>query len=114
MLKVADQADPDSMVVVRIIGRLAMGPMLLFCPAGTYLDLSITRVRPVSDDEVVAEFVPAADILVEAIERGSPTRVTGAVMDDDAGPTPAYSAGRQPAVGSAEAMRRLANRLDVR
>ena len=85
VIEIADQADPDAMLIVILVRRLAVCPMFLLQPSRPDFDLSVRRVRAVADDKVIAELIPAFGS-VPFIKAFGATDIGCAVMDDDALP----------------------------
>lgn len=81
------QADSDAVLVVVVVRSLAVGTVLLLVPARSNLDESIWSSRSVSDDEVVAQLVPAILLTVVLVESLRSAAFCPAVMDHDRRPS---------------------------
>ena len=94
--KVADQADADSVLVVVVARRLAVGAVLLLVPARTNLDLTIACAGAVSNHEMITQLVPTL-IAMLAIKQLRRTARRRAVMKHNGRPSPAEaSTDRKP------------------
>src|SRR5581483_8604521 len=83
VVEVADEADADAVLVVLLdAGVGAVDSLVLAQPARADLDLAVRRLRPVADDEVVAEPVLPLP-RVSAVERRRAALVRRRVVDDD-------------------------------
>ena len=81
MFKVADKANANRTLVEPIAFEVAAEELL--APAWADLDLPITRVDAVADDEVVGQSIFHAAASVAGIVLGSVAEFDCAVVDDD-------------------------------
>ena len=77
------------MLVEVVVQRLAVGAVLLLVPSRSDLDQSVGRTMPVSDHEMIAEFVPAF-LAMAFVEQSGGASLRGAMMNDDRRPPRAY------------------------
>ena len=77
LLKVADQADSDPMLVETVARNLAMGAPFLLDPARAHFDHPVARVRTVADDKMVSQLIPLVHLaMVSASMAGLRTRAS--------------------------------------
>ena len=97
--EIADQADADSMIVVVVVRRLAVGAMFLKVPARADLDDAVPGFRTVADDEMIAQPVPTL-LTVVFVKRLGAAAWRGAVVNDNRRPARADTPGtRVPCTG---------------
>src|SRR5438105_5051451 len=58
-VEIADQANPNAVIVELIVWSFGMRAPFLDWPAGAGLDLTIPAVGAVADDEVISAAIPA-------------------------------------------------------
>src|SRR5262245_27621686 len=108
MIEISDQADPDSMFVPAVVVACtdaAMRAVLLLGPTGTDEDFAIRVADAVANDEVIAEFVPAA-LFVPGFHSRRRAAIIGRVMHNDVFPATRKSSGRRPAAVGRRCWRR--------
>ena len=97
--EIADQADADSMLVVVVVRRLAVGAVFLEVPTRADLDDAVPGFRTVADDEMIAQPVPTL-LTVVFVKRLGAAPWRGAVVNDDRGPARTDTPGtRVPCAG---------------
>jgi len=58
LCEVSHQANPDSVIVVKVVRRFAMRAVFLLFPSGSNLNLAVTRSVSVPDYEMITQFIP--------------------------------------------------------
>ena len=94
LFKIADQGDPDSVLVV--IGAAGVGTVHLLFPAEGRFNLTVTHSVAVADDEVVADPQPVVSFRIftgqmRLVNAFHTARVCGRMVNDDRRPVACFS-----------------------